>query len=992
MTSTAEWARVETALDVLLDLPAEERAAALYTLSGDDAGLRAELESLLERVDGIDPVLDRPVLEPRAEDPGVGGSLAPGTRIGAYRLLRLMGRGGMGEVYRAERADGQYRQEVALKLVRHELADQPARFQAERQTLARLDHPGIARLLDGGVAEDGRPYMVMELVVGQTIVAWCRDHACSLDERLQLFSQVCSALEYAHRNLVVHRDLKPGNVLVTDEGAVKLLDFGIAKLIGADAHDAPTQHAPMTPGYAAPEQLTRGPITTATDVYALGMLLFELLTGETPWRLKDLSLVEGIDKVLQETPPLLSEFAALRDRPPVAAKQLRGDLDAIVSKSVRKEPERRYETVASLRADIERTRRHEPVTARDGARWYAMGRFLRRHRLWVASGTLVLAAVVAGGAGVLWQARVATGEARRAEVANRKATAVKDFLLNIFKQSSVQNPGGVAARNVTAEQLLGVGANRIEFELRSEPEIRAELLDTLALLYDELGISDRAATLAEENLRLIRARDGEGSLGAVRAETRLAVALIDGGRADDAKTHLLAAQAALHSLGDGDTLEKAAVLVGLARIAYEGAEDEKKTGRAELRAALDIVRARDPANPLRGRILDYLGQYAQLDEDYAGAERWFDELLKFQKSAGSAGNAFAIGEAYLNLGDDQALMRHYEDADPNLRKAVELLSAAAGPDHPTTALAKSRLGEMLLRAGRKAEAEPLLTAALEAQKKSPQGFDDVTETRKTLGALEYARGRLGQAEQLMRENLSQLQAGQDKELRYGVSAAVLSTVLTAEGKLTEARANYERSSDVLRRYIGERSEAYAQNLVRGASLDLALGRLDEADGILHHILAAWPAPSGELPDEFVKAMIGTARVRLAQGRFEEVRAAAADLLERIRQSPQRMPLQDAEANALRLLGEATTRLGKAAEAETELRRAVELRESSDDSTSPWLAEARISLAGCLIAQHRLDEAAALIDLAAHAQAAQSALGEQYRQPLREVQRALRRRS
>jgi len=244
----------------------------------------------------------------------------------------------------------------------------------------------------------------------------------------------------------------------------------------------------------------------------------------------------------------------------------------------------------------------------------------------------------------------------------------------------------------------------------------------------------------------------------------------------------------------------------------------------------------------------------------------------------------------------------------------------------------------------------------------------------------------------MRENLSQLQAGQDKQLRYGVSAAVLSTVLTAEGKLTEARANYERSSDVLQRYIGEHSVAYAQNLARGASLDLALGRFDEADGILHHILAAWPAPSGELPDEFVKAMMGTARVRLAQGRFEEARAAAADLLERIRRSPQRMPLQDAEANALRLLGEATTRLGKAAEAEAELRRAVELRESSDDSTSPWLAEARISLASCLIAQHRLDEAAALIDLAAHAQAAQSALGEQYRQPLREVQRALRRRS
>jgi serine/threonine protein kinase len=991
---TFEWARVEAALDIVLDLPREDRAAALHTLADGDAGLRAELESLLAQVDGIDPVLDRPVLTreaEEAEEAGVGGSRAPGTRIGAYRLLQLIGRGGMGEVYRAERADGQYVQEVALKLMRQEFADQPERFQRERQTLARLDHPGIARLLDGGVTEDGRPYMVMELVVGQNVVAWCRDRDSSLDERLELFSAMCSALEYAHRNLVVHRDLKPANVLVTDEGAVKLVDFGIAKLMGADSQDdAPTQHAPMTPGYAAPEQLLRHTITTATDIYALGMLLFELLTGEPPWRFNDLSLVEGIDKVLRETPPLPSEFAALRARPPVAPRQLRGDFDAIVSKSVRKEPERRYESVASLRADIERARRHEPVTARDGARWYAMGRFVRRHRVGVASSTLVIAALLAGAAGVLWQARVATAEARRAEVANQKATAVKDFLVDIFKQSSLQNPGGVAARNVTAEQLLNVGANRIEVELRSEPETRTELLDTLALLYDDLGISDRAAALAQENLRLVRAREGEASLDTIRAETRLATALLDGGRANDAAAHLQAAQAALRRLGDRDTVEKAAVLVGLARIAYEGTQEEKQTGRAELRAALDIVRAKAPADPLHGRILDYLGQYAQLDEDYAGAERWFNALLEFQKSAGSASNAFAVGEAYLNLGDDQALMQHDKDADSNLRESVEILSAAAGPAHPTTALAKSRWGEMLLRAGRKAEAEPLLTAALEAQEKTPQGFDDVTETRKTLGALEYSRGRLGRAEQLMRENLSQLQVGQDKELRYGVSAAVLSTVLTAEGKLAEARTYYERSSDVLQRYIGAGSVAYAQNLVRGATLDIASGRLDDADGILHHVLTKWPAPAGEFPDAYVKAMLGTARVRLAQGRFEEARAAAADLLERIRQSPERTPLQDAEANALRLHGEAVTRLGRAAEAESELRRAVELRAGSDDSTSPWLAEARISLATCLIAQHRVDEATVLIELAGQAQAAQSALGEQYRGPLRVAQRALRR--
>jgi len=986
-SSTAEWARVEAALDVLLELPAHEREAALHRLAGEDAGLHAELESLLVRVDGVDAVLDRPVLKAAGDDAALSGSLPSGTRIGAYRVVCLIGRGGMGEVYRAERADGQYQQAVALKLVRREIADQPARFQAERQTLARLDHPGIARLLDGGVAEDGRPYMVMELVNGRSIIDWCAAHACSLEERLRLFRDICSALEYAHRNLIVHRDLKPANVLVTDEGAVKLLDFGIAKLLGAPGDAALTQHAAMTPGYAAPEQLTGGTVTTATDVYALGMLLFELLTGERPWRLQDLSLVDGIEKVLREAPPAPSRLAETLAVPPVAPKLLRGDLDAIVSKAVRKESDRRYETVAAMRSDVERSQRHEPVAARDGAASYLLGRFLRRNRLWVASGGLIAAAVIAGVVGVAWQARVATGQARRAELANEKATAVKDFLLGIFKQSSVMNPSGAAARNVTAEQLLAVGAERIRFELKSQPEIRSELLDTLALLYDELGISDRSAALAEENLQLVRAHDGD-SPAAVRAETRLAEALIDGGKDEDAKPHLRAALSTLDTLHDRDSVDRAAVLVSLARVAYDGTAVDKKAGLAELREALEIVRKRDPSNALHGTILDYLGWYAQLDEDYPGAERWFRQLLAFEQSGGTERNAFAIGNAHLSLGDDQQLMKHYPDAEMNLQKAVDLLTAAAGRDHPATAAAKSRLGETLFRAGHRSEAEPLLIDALEVQKKSPQGIDDATETRKTLGALEYVRGRLRDAEQLLRENLAQLQSGQDKELRYGVSASVLTTVLTAEGNLTEARSHYERASDVFRHYIGEQSLAYSLHLVRGAALEAASGRREAAEQILLKLLEPWPAPPPDLPDLYVKATLELSRLRLLQDRNESARTLATGLLEKIQRSPEREQYRDPEAVALRLRGEAVTRMGRAADAEGDLRRAVELRVVLDDAISPWLAEARVSLARCLMAQNRIPEARTLLTLAASAEASQPALDGQYRVPLRDALRAL----
>ncbi len=241
---------------------------------------------------------------------GVTG-LAAGTRVGAYRIIELIGRGGMGEVYRAERADGQYEQQVALKLIRSELAGHPERFQVERQILAQLQHPGIARLLDGGVFNGDLPYMAIELVDGVPITEWCREHHSDLATRLRLFIAVCDAVAHAHSSLVVHRDIKPGNVLVTAEGHVKLLDFGVAKLLSAGPRDV-TGNAPLTPAYSAPEQLTGGAITTATDVYALGVLLYELLCGELPWRSTGLPFGIAVRKILSETVPSLSRRATLQ--------------------------------------------------------------------------------------------------------------------------------------------------------------------------------------------------------------------------------------------------------------------------------------------------------------------------------------------------------------------------------------------------------------------------------------------------------------------------------------------------------------------------------------------------------------------------------------------------------------------------------------------------------------------------------------------------------
>jgi tetratricopeptide (TPR) repeat protein len=984
--TSADWARVEAHLEHLLELPAGERPAAIDRLSAGDQWLRSELRSLVEQMEGEDALLDSPAVnaltpDAPAESP-VG--MSAGEMIGAYRIIDLLGRGGMGEVYRAERADGQFEQTVALKIMRGEVADQAARFRVERQILAQLSHPGIARLLDGGVTADGRPYMAMELVIGEPITTWCRRRGTDLAQRLQLFMAVCDSVAYAHANLVVHRDIKPGNVLVTEDGVVKLVDFGIAKLLSAGAGNL-TRHAPATPGYSAPEQLTGGTVTVATDVYALGMLLFELLCGEMPWKKDELSFAAALHTILSENIPSPSRFALQTSASPFPANVLQGDLDAIVMKALRKEPEQRYSTVNQLRDDVTRVLDHEPVTAREGARLYIIGRFIRRQRLLVTSTAVVLLAVLAGLIGVSWQAREARLQAQRAQTESQKATAVKDFLLDIFKQSSLQNPGGVEARKLTAEQLLNLGADRIGSQLKNAPEVRAELMDTLALLYNDLGVTDRATVLALDNLATsLRSSGGRPTAASAQLEVRLAQSLINAGKEAEGTKHLQHALGTLNQLGDRDSLQLAEIDFELARALYDGTASDRRTGTQNLIAALEIVQRRAPDNPLRGEILDYLARYAKLNEDFGAAEHWLKERLTFETARGLERNAFAIGDTYLVLGDFQGMIRQYGEAESNLRKAIALLSQSAGPNHPETADARARLGEMLFDIGHRTDAETLLKDALEAQLTTPLGVEDSTETRKTLGIVELARGNLPEAQRVLSQNLEQLKGRPDKALRYAVSASHFTVVLAAEGRTAEARALYDESLQTLAQHIGESSIAYARALNRGGLLALAENKPYEAATIFEHVLKDWPPAEGQLPDTYTKAVLGLATARLDQGRPEETRRQAADLLQKLSAAPQPDQYAEQEAQGRRLLGEALRRLGKMAEAETELRRAVDLRQRLDEPNSPWLAQARINLAASLLAQHQTQEARRLLTSASAAQSQQPLLHAAYRRELQET--------
>ncbi|MGZ5003001.1 MAG: serine/threonine protein kinase, partial [Chthoniobacterales bacterium] len=408
------WARVKELFEAAVDLDPNQRTALLDKECGDDDALRSEIESLLKSDERTDGFIEQPAIAiPRDLFPNNVEEPFAGRQFGSYQIMREIGRGGLGAVYLAARADDEYRKQVAIKLVRRGLdtEDILRRFRNERQILAQLDHPNIARLIDGGTTDDGLPYFVMEYVNGQPINGYCDANALSTTERLTLFRKVCSAVTYAHQNLVIHRDLKPSNILVTQEGEPKLLDFGIAKLLSA-GDELFTQTIPalrvMTPEYASPEQIKGDKIMTTSDVYSLGVLLYELLTGQQPYRLKTRTPEQIARAITEQEPERPSTVLADNQQSEIGnPKSLRGDLDNIVLMAMRKEPARRYASVGQFSEDVRRHLTGLPVVARKDTVAYRTSKFVNRHRIGVAAAALVLLSLVGGIVATLIQVRTA---------------------------------------------------------------------------------------------------------------------------------------------------------------------------------------------------------------------------------------------------------------------------------------------------------------------------------------------------------------------------------------------------------------------------------------------------------------------------------------------------------------------------------------------------------------------------------------------------------
>ena len=612
------WARVEALFNEALDRPPAERAAFLAETCPDDEPVRREVESLLvaegsgltDRLGAVNRVADELVA---ASDSAVG------RRLGPYRLEEEIGRGGMGVVYRAVRDRDDFQQTVAVKVLPGGLfsPDAVSRFRNERRILASLQHPSIARLLDGGTTPEGVPYVVMEYIDGVPVDRYAREQELDLEARIRLFLRLCDAVQYAHRNLVVHRDLKPDNILVTPEGVPKLLDFGIARLLDADDARAPlTRTRIMTPRFASPEQLRGERIGTPSDVYSLGRVLFRLLTDRDPHRAPaedsgPSGVAELIREVLDREPPAPSAVAADR--------RLKGDLDVIVLKALRRDVDARYDSVRALVEDLERYLAGLPIAARPPTLRYRAAKYLRRNAVPVAAAALLVASLVGGLGAALWQGQRAERARQQAERARQQAETalfrsetVTRFLTGLFEAADPRTAGG---EDVTAVQLVDRGVERID-ELEDDPALQAQLLRTLAIVNVQLGRYDRAGQLAERAAGIRRGLEPDSAL--IAALNTWGQTLNQLGRPDSAA--IVYREALDHSLALlGEEHDESLALMNNLAIVY-GRTGRDAEAETLLRRLIETERrVFDPDDPIRTYALNNLGLQLTRGEAVAAA-------------------------------------------------------------------------------------------------------------------------------------------------------------------------------------------------------------------------------------------------------------------------------------------------------------------------------------------------------------------------------------
>jgi serine/threonine-protein kinase len=803
-----------------------ERLAFVRNACGGDTAL---YEAVIERVSDswMSDLAEQASGHEDAAALALGESRQPGELIGPYRILRVLGQGGMGEVYLCERADDQYRKQVAIKLVSRGLISRQVqtRLRTERQILATLDHPNIARLLDGGTTADGVPYLVMEYVDGEPIDEFCDRRELTVAERLQMFQVVCSAVQAAHRNLIVHRDLKPSNILVTADGTPKLLDFGIAKLLDVrqTAHTVAMTQADiriLTPDHASPEQIRGQHVTTASDVYVLGVLLYELLAGSRPFRVEGLRLID-IERLICEQQPVPPshalnvsqvgreqlERAAARRRTTVARlrRQLAGDLDNIVMMAMRKEPERRYGSVELLSGDIANHMRAMPVIARKDTWGYRTRKFVSRHTLGVslAAGFVI---VLAGFAAAMYvqaeriaqQRDEANAQRARAEAEGKRATQVSNFLVDLWRQA---DPAEHRGEKLTADEILERGARRVEVELKQDPETQSHMMEAIGRVYLSAGKTDNALPLLERSLELRRTLFGPEHVMTASSMQVLA-------RARQEKGDYAAAEALLRDalriqeqkLGaDNDTV--ATTLSSLAGVLMDrGALDAaEKMYRQSLAIYVEqgnerSVGATDVMNGL-ANVLTFRG-------DHAAAEPLYRRAVDIDRELrGTSHPDVAIEMA--NLATAMQMQGKLAAAEPLYVESIAILRRVNGADHPNTITILGNYGWFLQQKGELEESERVLREVLALRRgKLGAGHMLVGYDKSSLADVLYERARFEEAEQLYREAVATFEKTLGPDHQYvAASLTGLARVFAQRGDQQQVGALVDRAVSIWRREL-----------------------------------------------------------------------------------------------------------------------------------------------------------------------------------------------
>ena len=706
--SPERWREVSPHLDHALALDENERAAWLDAFASENPELADLIRRLLQEHSALS---DEKFLETAPEVPAGEASLK-GRRVGAYTLLSSIGQGGMGSVWLAERSDGRFERRVAIKFLHFSVAAHGGieRFKREGRILGQIAHPNVAELLDAGVTTSGEPYLVLEYVEGEPITEYCDREKLGVNARIRLFLEVLGAVAHAHTNLVVHRDLKPSNVLVRNDGRVKLLDFGIAKLLADDAAAASATlltleaGAAMTPQFAAPEQITGAPVTTATDVYALGVLLYLLLTGHHPAGDNPRSPADLVKAIVDTEPPRPSEITAHNTNHEAGtglangeklSRELRGDLDNIVAKALKKNVAERYTSVAAFADDLQRYLKHEPVSARPDSFGYRASRFIRRNRVAVGLTTVAMLAIIAGTTATLIQARTARRQRDTALRERDRAARVTQLLTDMFKVSDPNEPAG---SGVSAREVLDKASFEVSTELKNNADLQVEMLSAIGVVYSNLGVYDEARALLEKSIEVGRAAGESSDPVVLRAMDNLGVVLMQEGRPAEAERWQRQALEIQQRVLGPEAPDTLGTMTDLANtIDEQGRPDE---AIALARKTLDLKRrVFGQENESTLALMDNLAAMYGGDGRFQESEQLEARTIELERKVFGPHNLRLLN-SMSNQGDTLFYLQRYSDAKDIWEQARSVELQVLGPTHPETARSTYNLGCIAAQEGK----------------------------------------------------------------------------------------------------------------------------------------------------------------------------------------------------------------------------------------------------------------------------------------------------